>query len=175
MHRKQLIRRDPQLVKGLAAGLAGGLAGTVVMTGFQMLWNKASEALASDDDGNQEEESSEPATEKAADAIAEHVFDHELGDHDKAQAGTAVHYSMGAVSGLIYGLATELTPHAHLGAGSLFGGAVWLTADEVLVPALGLTEAPMNVPATTHVYGLVSHLVYGVATELVRRRIRQLL
>ncbi len=66
----------------------------------------------------------------------------------------------------------ELTPFVTIGAGLPFGAAVWLAADEAAVPALGLSESPTEVPLSTHAYALVSHFVYGVTTEVVRRAIR---
>lgn len=169
---------DGDVFKGLVAGLAGGLVGTAVMTGFQTLWNAASEALASEDDADEhkgDSEASEPATEKAAEAISATVFDHELSDRAKGRAGSAVHYSMGAVSGLVYGAVAEKVPFATAGAGTLFGAAVWLAADEALVPAVGLSKPPTEIPASAQAYALASHLVYGLATDLVRRTVRHLL
>ncbi len=51
--------------------------------------------------------------------------------------GEAVHYAMGAGSGLIYGIAAEVAPVTTAGLGLPFGAAVWLVADDVVVPALG--------------------------------------
>jgi uncharacterized membrane protein YagU involved in acid resistance len=50
-----------------------------------------------------------------------------------------------------------------------------LLADEVTLPALGYSKSPMEFPLSTHVYALVSHLVYGWTTEIVRRAVRKVL
>jgi hypothetical protein len=55
--------------------------------------------------------------------------------------------------------------------GSLFGSVLFLGADELAVPALGLSEAAES--PSSHLYGWASHLVYGLTTELVRRQVRQ--
>ena len=56
-----------------------------------------------------------------------------------------------------------------------FGTAVWLGADEVAVPAFGLAGPPWEHPASVHARALTAHLVYGVATEGVRRLVRRIL
>jgi hypothetical protein len=37
---------------------------------------------------------------------------------------------------------------------------------------LGLSDKPAAYRLSTHLYGLVSHVVYGVTTETVRRMVR---
>ncbi len=67
----------------------------------------------------------------------------------------------------------EVAPGVTAGEGAAFGAAVWLIADEASVPALGLTKAPAQIPVSTHVYALASHLVYGVVAEAMRRAFRR--
>ena len=173
-------RDEGQVLKGLVAGVVGGLVASAVMTQFQTLWSKLAEG---DEQAqgkkkkkkSQEEEGDGDATVKAAEAISEGVFDHELTKREEKIAGPAVHYAMGAASGAVYGAMAELTPLVTIGAGLPFGAAVWLAADEAAVPALGLSESPAEVPLSTHAYALVSHFVYGVTTEVVRRAVRNVL
>ncbi len=161
------------LVKGAFAGVVGGLVGTVVMTQFQALLTAMTENddKSSKKDGDEEE----PATVKAASKISEVVFDHKLQKSEKEAAGQAVHYAMGAATGFVYGIATEIEPNAALGVGIPFGGAVWLVADDVVVPALGLSKPATEYPLSTHAYALSSHMIYGFATELTRRSMRKIL
>jgi uncharacterized membrane protein YagU involved in acid resistance len=77
--------------------------------------------------------------------------------------------------GGVYGALTELSPKVASGAGMPFGAALWLAADEVAVPALGLSKKPTESPAPIHAYALASHLVYGLTTDLVRRVVRRVL
>jgi putative membrane protein len=51
----------------------------------------------------------------------------------------------------------------------------WLVVDETAVPVLGLSKPPTDYPASTHVYALASHLVYGLTAELVRRSLRKVM
>ncbi len=161
------------VIKGAFAGLVAGLVATVVMTEFQSLVNKMSEDKKKHKSKQKEEK--EPATVKAAEMISESVFDHELTKSEKKIAGPAMHYAMGATSGLIYGISSEVAPITTVGAGLPFGAAVWLVADDVAVPALGLSKSPTEFPLSTHAYALSSHLVYGLTTDLVRRLLRSLL
>ncbi|MBA4121745.1 MAG: DUF1440 domain-containing protein [Acidobacteria bacterium] len=117
----------------------------------------------------------EPANVKAAEGISKAVFDHRLKKSEKEPAGEAAHYAMGAMSGLIYGIASEIAPMTTVGLGLPFGAAVWLVADDVVVPALGLAKPATQYPLSTHAYALSSHLVYGLTTDLVRQAVRDLL
>jgi len=158
------------VVKGAVAGLVGGIVATVVMGGFQAFLS----SLAEEEKKSKKKEE-EPATVKAAEEISEAVFDHKLTKSEKEPAGEAVHYAMGATSGLIYGIASEIAPVTTVGLGLPFGAAVWLVADDVVVPALGLAKPATEYPLSTHAYALSSHLVYGLTTDLVRRGVRNLL
>jgi hypothetical protein len=56
-----------------------------------------------------------------------------------------------------------------------YGGALFAGADEIAVPALGLAPSPKKAPLSQHLYGLASHVVYGVTGEMVRRTVRKYL
>lgn len=182
---RNVRRVEGNVLKGLAAGVIGGLVASAVMDEFQALWSKLSESLegssgegGSKDEGGQSQgggEEQEPATVKAAEALSESVFGHELTKSEKEVAGPAVHYAMGAGSAAVYGVLAEFVPEVTAGAGLPFGTAVWLLADEAAVPALGLSKGPTEYPLSTHAYALASHFVYGLTTELVRRGVRGLL
>jgi len=173
---KTLLRhREPSLLKGAVAGLLGGLAASWVMNQFQAAVpaNTFKKLLGEPtEDTSGSDESAEPATVKAAEAVSEGVLDHELTKQEKQWAGPAVHYSFGSSAGLMYGLLAEAKPDLTAGAGLPFGVVFWATADEAAVPALGLSEAPWAYPPSVHVYSLVSHLVFGLAAEAVRRVVR---
>ena len=181
------------IYKGVAAGVAGGLVGSLAMNQFQQLWSK----LRANDErphgaqslqqgspkhgiGRELEERGvdEPddnAAVRAGNAISELVLDHHLTKSEKETAGAIAHYAMGASSGAIYGAMAEVAPVATVGEGLPFGAAVWLLADEVIVPAAGLSKESSEYPASIHAYAFASHLVYGLTTELVRRAVRRAL
>jgi uncharacterized membrane protein YagU involved in acid resistance len=177
---------EGQVWKGAAAGLVAGLVGTFVMTQFQTLVGKLTEgapeenAQHSSDRGSGESsedkgDDGHDATVKAAARLSRGLFHHELDEEEKKVAGPAMHYAMGAVSGAVYGAAAELAPVVSRGAGLPFGAAVWLTADEIAVPALGLSKAPTEYPASVHAQAFAAHLVYGLVTDLVLRGLRRVL
>jgi uncharacterized membrane protein YagU involved in acid resistance len=167
---------EPDFVKGLVAGVVAGLLASLVMEQFQFSWRKVGEALErSSKEKKRRGRKPEPATVKVAQSISKTVLGKNLPQSQKKFAGEAVHYAMGATSGAIYGAATEALPLTTAGDGLAFGAAVWLLADEVTVPALGYSKSPTEFPLSTHVYALVSHLVYGWTTEIVRRAVRKVL
>jgi uncharacterized membrane protein YagU involved in acid resistance len=151
--------------KGLAAGAAAGVIGSWAMNRFQSLLSRAS----SSGQDQQQQSSDEPATVKAAVEVSRRVLHQELADSEKETAGEIAHYAMGVVSGAVYGAAAAAVPAASAGLGLAFGTALWLIADETMVPALGLSKGPMDYPVSSHASAWASHLVYGVSTDLVRR------
>ncbi len=193
MFAKRRNRRETEVWKGLAAGVAGGLAASWVMNQFQSLLTRLAEGRSrphgaqSEQQGSphhgiaralQERGSDAPddnAAIRMASAVSELGFNHKLEKSEKETAGAVAHYAMGAASGGIYGAAAELLPDVTVGAGLPFGAAVWLVADEGVVPALGLSKSPVEYPLSTHAYALASHLVYGLATEVVRNGLRRVL
>lgn len=157
---------------GLAIGAIGGLAGAFAMSQFQSLWSSASKKLDEEQGVQQKPQApsqDDDATQKTARAISEHVFEHELTKSEKEKAGPAVHYGIGTLMGAVYGVAAETLPISRVGRGTLYGGAVWLFADEIAVPAFGLSGSPTKTPLSTHAKALSSHLIYGFVTDLLMR------
>ena len=163
---------ETDLMKGLLAGVAGGLLASFLMEQFQAAWSTASEAMSSE---KRRGRKPDPTTVKAANILSEKVTGRKIPADYKPMAGEAVHYGMGATSAAVYGALAEVAPLVTIGDGMAFGTGVWLLADEVAVPAAGLSKSPKEIPFTTHLYALVSHLVYGWITETVRRAVRRAL
>jgi hypothetical protein len=175
----------------LAAGLVGGLVASWTMNRFQDVWRKLAESGEQSQGaegtrqgrqrtGGQQEQRSggeeqDDTTVRAASAISEGIFDHQLTESEKKIAGPAVHYSLGTGVGGLYGAVAELAPEVTVGAGLPFGALFWLVVDESAVPLLGLSKGPTEYPPSTHVYALASHFVYGLTAEVVRRAVRDAL
>lgn len=183
-------RRAGDVAKGMVAGMVGGFVASLVMNQFQQALQKLMEGEERGHGAQSMQQgaprhgagemlrergvdsSDDDAAERTASAISVGVFDRALTESEKETAGTAVHYAFGTGTGALYGAAVELAPALTAGAGVPFGAAVWLAADEGLVPLLGLSKSPTEYPLSTHLYALASHFVYGLTTELVRRAVR---
>jgi uncharacterized membrane protein YagU involved in acid resistance len=186
-------REEGDVLKGLAAGVVAGLVAAWTMNQFQAAWSKLTEGEEKSHGAQSRQEGTpqhgvgreleargkdseqDDAPERLANAVAVATFDHELTKSEKEIAGTALHYAMGATSGAIYGAAAEVLPLVKTGAGLPFGAAVWLIADEGIVPAAGLSKSPAEYPLSIHAYAFTSHLVFGLTAELVRRAMRGVL
>lgn len=164
---------ETDLVKGLLAGLAGGLLASFLMEQFQSAWSAAADAMQPGKKRGGRKP--DPATVKAANVVFEKVAGRKVPHDYKPIVGEAVHYGMGATSAAVYGALAEVTPLVTVGDGMGFGAGVWLLADEIAVPAAGLSKPPKEIPVSTHIYALASHLVYGWITETVRRAVRRVL
>lgn len=162
------------LGKGVLAGMVGGLIGTIVMNEFHKAWSKASQALQCQEEKQQSQaqQESEDATMKAAAKLAQ-LGGKELSHQQKKTFGPVVHYLFGIAQGGLYGGVTELarTPGGFLPA-AIFGVALFVLADEVAVPALGLSGRPSEYPVSTHLRAMAAHIVYGMSTEIARRGLR---
>lgn len=179
--------------KGLAAGVIGGLVASWTMNQFQSLLSKAMEneerphgaqslqqgspqqgvgrELA--EEGKDDPNDTAPA--RLANALSIAAFNRELTKREKEVAGAFFHYAMGVTSGAIYGAVAEATPDVCAALGLPYGAAVWAIADELVVPALGLSKWGTEYPLSIHAYALASHLVFGLTTEIVRKVVRSAL
>lgn len=152
--------------RNLAVGVASGLAAAWVMNGFQEGWSSVRQRSERQDPPPQgSEEQSEPTTVKAADRVSNVVVGGPVANSHRNFAGQAVHYSFGAYLGAFYSLLLSSFPKASTGFGTLYGAAVWLVADEFLVPGGDLAPPPRDVPASIHLYAFISHLVFGAALQ----------
>jgi hypothetical protein len=156
------------LATDILIGAAAGIAATWLMgKTTTLIFERQSKSV------HEREKSArggESAYAKAADKVAG-VFGMELSDQQKQQYGKAIHWALGVGSAALYGAAQRRVRNPSLASGLLFGGLVWLIADEILNPALDLTPGPAAFPWQTHARGLASHLVYGAATSSAFRAI----
>lgn len=175
-------------------GIAAGVVGTWVMERFQAAMSRAEESLdvgedeeSSAEGGGEEvevaaeeadegrlddisligpyhrEDESAPAT--AARVLHYAVTGREPDEERRRELADRLHWAQGMAMGSLYGLVRGNRRNGvDLTGGLTFGAAVWLAADEVAVPVLGLSEGPGAQPARVHLEGLAAHLVYGAAT-----------
>ncbi len=154
------MARSGDLSLGIVAGAAAGLTAAFVMSEFQSLWGAF--------DRESQGRGSTPATLKAADKLAEAISGQSVRPEARKAASNTVHYLTGALLGGVYGALAEIFPAVRTGCGAFYGAAAWLVMDEAAVPALALGPSPRETPAKQHLYGLASHVVFGVTLELAR-------
>jgi putative membrane protein len=166
-------------VRGVLAGIAGGLVAGWVMN----VWSEGpGTALAKVVETPEEQKElsaqsdGEDATMKTADAVVSAL---EGGQHltheQRATGGPIVHYAYAALVGGLYGGLAEYSSLVRAGFGTAYGSALFVGGDLIAVPALGLSKPLSSFPASSFAAPFTTHLVYGAATELVRRLVRVVL
>ncbi len=169
---------EPHLFRGILAGAVGGLVASAAMNGFQAASSQAKTALQTPEVREQAQQqqaaSGDDTTQIVANLVAQKATGDELSQDQKNTAGPVVHYLFGTLMGAFYGGLAEYAPLSALGVGTVFGSALFLGADEVTLPALGLSKSPAEEPIGPQLDHWAAHLVYGATTELVRRGVRRL-
>jgi putative membrane protein len=175
MQRQRSGARDNQdLLINVVGGIAGGLVASCAMEWFQRALGKFSPDLGGvPGAGGQQyrRPQSEPATYAAADRLAEATTGQPVPPASKPLAASAIHYAFGGAVGAIYGAAAARTPDITTGGGLPFGASVWLMADELGMPLMGLAKSPEQYPVSDHAVTFASHLLFGATTEAVRRMV----
>ncbi len=82
------------------------------------------------------------------------------------------HWALSIGMGAAYGAVVELFPKARVGYGAAFGLFVLIVTHETTLPFLGLSLPWSQIPLKEHLSELVTHLMYGITVELVRRLVR---
>jgi putative membrane protein len=151
---KKMTQRS--IVKGALAGLVGGIAGS----GAKALAEKICRPRAAG-------QVSPPVV------LAEQVAGHPLSEAERQVAERAIHWTLGALAGAVYGAAVEIEPRAGVWRGAGFGLALNKLTHRVLLPKMELAEATVRIQTQEGQSEWVTHAVYGVVTEAVRRAIRR--
>lgn len=166
MRRPSRREDDGRLALDLVMGAIAGAAATWVMgqvTSY-LYENESKRARKAEDAARGDKTAYGVAAEKAAAAAGR-----ELTEDQRKQAGSAIHWALGAGAGAVYGVVRHRVPAAGLGNGLVFGAAFWAAVDEGANTALGLTPGPTAFPWETHARGLAGHLVFGIAADTVLR------
>jgi len=146
------------LLKGALAGLVGGLVGTAVKSVAEEFFPPRA-----------------PSTESPPVVLAEKVAGAETveGHEDAVEQG--IHWTFGVTTGMTYGALVEASPRLSTGYGIPFGAALFAMTHGASVPALGLEDPPTERPLSLQTNEFVTHLFYGVAVDLTRRFVREML
>ena len=156
------------MIRGALAGAVAGLVAAWAMESFQAAWTRPSQTVEPAASRRRDGQ----ATVNVATAVAEPMLERRLSEGEKEVAGETVHYAFGGINGAIYGALVDVVPPLRAFNGMLFGTALWLGADELMLWGLGISKKPTEHQPSQHVYALASHLVYGLTLETVRRAIR---
>jgi hypothetical protein len=161
------------------AGALAGCAGTWAMNYAQRWWTRATgeappPSAAGKHDAREWQERSEGrnSNELAAQALARPLLGRRLTRDELAVAAMLVHYSFGAAVGALYGAFVERSGRQRFRSGLGVGTALWLGADEIAMPLVGLSEPTTRRPVEMHLQSLAAHVVYGVVAERVRSGVR---
>jgi putative membrane protein len=98
-----------------------------------------------------------------------------LSETEEVVSVQAIHWGFGALVGGAYGAVAEYQPVITGRLGANFGLTLCGMTHASTLPIMGLTESPENQPAREHASELVTHAIYGVTTEMVRRAVRKVL
>lgn len=166
-------------VRGVLAGVAGGLVASWLMNEWSAGPGAALTKKLETPEEQQEEKAKsdgEDATMKAADQLASAVTGGEhLSHQGREHAGPVVHYAYGALVGGLYGGLAEYSSLVRSGFGTTYATALFVGGDLLAVPALHLSRPVSDYPPGSYAGPYTAHLVYGVATELMRRIVRAVL
>jgi hypothetical protein len=183
-------KERPSVIRGVVTGAVAGIAATLIMDQFLKLTSAGQKAVQKQmkladgesawqiahEQTQQEQQAAEQegSTEKVARKIAE-ATGKTLAPDQKKAAGQAVHYTFGTLMGIVYGVSAEILPEVTTGAGTGYGTLLFLSADEVAVPALQLAPSPADAPPFDHLQHWAAHVVYGGSLELVRSLARRII
>jgi putative membrane protein len=153
-----VTKRERSILKGAIAGAIGGLAGA----GAKLLVEKIFPPRGKG-------QTSPPV------ALAEQVAGHNLPAGKKAAATQAIHWGFGAAAGAVYGAAVEAEPSLGAWKGAAFGLTLNKMTHESVLPKMGLVPPKEQQPPKERMSEWVSHAVYGMVTDVVRRGVRRAL
>ncbi len=144
------------IAKGVLCGMLGGIAGSVAKIAGELVY----------DPRNQGQTPPPVVLERK-------IVGHPMTHAHEQMGMQAIHFVFGAGTGAIYGAIAEVAPAVTAGYGSAFGFVLQFFTHESLVPAAGLDVPPWKQPAREHASEFFTHVLYGVATEAVRRTLRK--
>ncbi len=85
----------------------------------------------------------------------------------------SIHWGFGAVAGAAYGTLVEFEPTLGAWRGAAFGLTLNKITHETVLPRMGLASPKEDQPSQERISEWVTHAVYGLFTESVRRVVRR--
>jgi len=151
-------RRKRSPIKGFLAGAIGGLAGAAAKAAGEAVYPPRTLGQIPP-----------PAV------LVNRMSERPLSEKEEEVSVQAIHWTFGALVGGVYGIVAEYQPAVTSRLGANFGVTLCGITHASALPLMGLTEKPEDQPVREHASELVTHTMYGVTTELVRRLARKVL
>jgi putative membrane protein len=151
-------RRRRSVFKGFVAGAIGGLVGAAAKAAGEAVYPPRTQGQIPP-----------PAV------LVNRMAGRSLSEEEEEVSVQAIHWGFGALAGGVYGVLAEYHPAVTRRVGASFGLALCGITHASALPMMGLTERPGDQPAREHASELVTHVIYGVVTELTRRLARKAL
>ncbi|HEX7048177.1 MAG TPA: hypothetical protein VF275_11465 [Gammaproteobacteria bacterium] len=153
----------------IAAGIIGGLVATQV-NGFveQVFWKATPDSEKAREPETRDKSSADAAARKLLECVEE-----EPPEQQRQLVKKGIHFGLGAGWGPLY---CWLRRHANMppaAAAVTSGAALSLVVDETLNSLLRITPPPRAYPASTHVRGLLTHVVWGLVCGAVAEPLRR--
>ena len=156
--------------KTLFVGAVAGFTGACAMQAFRSAWN----GYYADAPQHRVFGLDEEADLKSVDFLTILAVNRVLPEQQSRQVALALHYLYGVLAGVGYAVAAEKLPLARYGYGTFFGSALWIFGDELPVTLTKLSD-PFTRTIRSHASAVAAHLLFGVATEVVRSAQRRYL
>jgi putative membrane protein len=156
MTAKQRTTRERSILKGALAGLIGGLAGAGAKVLAEQIFPPRVQGQT-------------PPPVILAEQVAGHGL---LPDHQQA-AKHGIHWGFGAAAGAAYGALVEVEPSLGAWKGAAFGLTLNKLTHESILPRMGLARPKEEQPTQERISEWVTHAVYGIFTDAVRRAVRR--
>lgn len=163
----------------LAAGLASAAIGTAAMDASQSTlipsvgaWIQSLRSgteAAGDDKNTQDSQENASESLSAPEKVAKRgagMLGVELDRDQVTLWGNRVHWLYGIQLGIPYQL---LRRQPGVTSGLVYGAALWLLSDELLLWAVGVAKSPASYPAKTHFDALAAHCVYGAVVGIAAK------
>ncbi len=167
-------RKDVSIPNMIFVGAAAGLAGAWAMSQFTKVWNgllrpQRANALPLRPIPYSEQEWD--STSRIASAIGSAALGRPLSADEKKRGAVLVHYGVGGAAGIVYAILVQRRSTITNQCGALFGLGLWLIADELLMPCLGLSRKRGSYSLQAQANSLGEHLIYAAMADSVYRRL----
>ena len=143
------------IAKGIIAGMIAGVVATAAKSVAERIYPPRTHGEA------------EPP-----EVLAEKIAGHDLSGPTKTLATESIHWTFGAAAGAAYGALAEFYPNATSRNGASFGMTLMALTHEGALPAFGLSAQPEEQTTREKSSEMVTHVLFGVVAETVRRFVR---